>query len=173
MNNDFPQSMNVLAADLVTVLGQRGWRVTTAESCTGGLIAATITEIPGASTVFQRGIVAYADQEKTALLDVDPHILAQHGAVSEPVAYAMAAGALSHAKADIALAVTGIAGPDGGSPDKPVGLVHLVALSQSAVGHQSHFLHHREVFGGHRLDIRHATVRQALQMALRLAKQDR
>ncbi len=167
MSSDFPQSISSLAAHLVTILGQRGWRVTTAESCTGGLIAAAITEVPGASTVFQRGIVAYANEEKTALLDVDPNILAHHGAVSEPVAYAMAAGALSRSKADIALAVTGIAGPGGGSPDKPVGLVHVVAVGGSKAGDQSR--HHRQVFSGQRWDIRRATAQQALQMAIHLA----
>ncbi len=163
----FPQSISSLAAEFVAILAKRGWQVTTAESCTGGLIAAAITDIPGASAVFRRGIVAYANQEKTALLDVSEDILNQYGAVSTQVAQAMAAGALFHAKADIALAVTGVAGPGGGSPDKPVGLVHLVALGKEA--EEDLCLHHREIFTGHRSDIRQATVRHALQMGISLA----
>ncbi len=104
--------------------GQR-LHIATAESCTGGLIAALLTEIPGSSDVVERGFVTYSNEAKTELLDVPAALLRAHGAVSEQVARAMAKGALAHSRADLAVAVTGIAGPGGGSDEKPVGLVHL------------------------------------------------
>ena len=101
----------------------RGWRLATAESCTGGLIAAALTEIAGSSDVVDRGVVTYSNAAKTELLDVPASLIEAHGAVSEPVARAMAEGAITHSRADLAVAVTGIAGPGGGSESKPVGLV--------------------------------------------------
>lgn len=106
----------------------RGLRLATAESCTGGLAAARLTEIPGASEVFVGGIVAYANEVKTEVLGVDPALLDEHGAVSEEVARAMAVGVCNRLGADVAVAVTGIAGPGGGSPERPVGLVILHAV---------------------------------------------
>jgi len=102
-------------------------KIATAESCTGGLIAAALTEIPGSSDVFERGFVTYSNEAKRALLGVPGDLIATYGAVSAETARAMAAGALVHAPVDLAVAVTGIAGPGGGSPGKPVGLVHLAA----------------------------------------------
>ena len=102
---------------------QSGWQLATAESCTGGLIAAACTEVAGSSRWFERGFVSYSNQSKTEMLGVDAPLIAQHGAVSEPVARAMALGALQHAHAQVALAVTGVAGPTGGSPEKPLGTV--------------------------------------------------
>ena len=99
------------------------WRLATAESCTGGLIAASCTELSGSSDWFERGFVTYSNEAKTEMLGVDAALIAAHGAVSEPVARAMAEGALARSRADIAVAVTGIAGPTGGSADKPVGTV--------------------------------------------------
>ena len=114
-----------LAQRVVELLRRQGKTLTTAESCTGGLIASMLTRIPGASSVFHAGFVSYADQIKTSLLGVSPDSLARHGAVSEPVVREMALGAMNAAKADYAIAVTGIAGPDGGSAEKPVGTVWL------------------------------------------------
>jgi len=112
-----------LAGRLATALTQRGWMLTTAESCTGGLIAATCTGLSGSSDWLERGFVTYSNAAKTELLGVPAALIDTHGAVSEPVARAMALGALAHARAQLAVAVTGVAGPTGGSPDKPVGTV--------------------------------------------------
>jgi nicotinamide-nucleotide amidase len=106
----------------------QGLRVVTAESCTGGLIAALLTEIPGSSDVVERGFVTYSNEAKEDLLGVPGDVIAQYGAVSEPVARAMAEGALKHSLAHLAVAVTGIAGPGGGTAEKPVGLVYVAAL---------------------------------------------
>lgn len=112
-----------VAATLGRALARRGWKVVTAESCTGGLIARALTETCGSSAWFERGFVTYGDDAKRELLAVDPDLLWAHGAVSEAVALAMARGALGHSRSELALAVTGIAGPDGGTPTKPVGTV--------------------------------------------------
>ncbi len=101
--------------------------IATAESCTGGLMAACLTSIAGSSDVFERGFVTYSNEAKTALLGVPEDLIARHGAVSEAVARAMAEGALMHSRADLSIAITGVAGPGGGTPEKPVGLVHLAA----------------------------------------------
>jgi len=102
-----------------------GLTVATAESCTGGLVAAALTDIPGSSAVVERGFVTYSNAAKTDMLGVDPALIEAQGAVSEPVARAMAEGALARSPADIAVAITGIAGPGGGTPSKPEGLVHF------------------------------------------------
>lgn len=115
------------AEALLSAARGRGLKIATAESCTGGLIAALLTEIAGSSDVFERGFVTYSNDAKRELLGVPEELLTTHGAVSAPVARAMAAGALKHARADIAVAVTGIAGPGGGTAEKPVGLVHIAA----------------------------------------------
>jgi len=113
------------AESLLEACRTRGLKLATAESCTGGLIAALLTEIPGSSDVVERGFVTYSNEAKSEELGVPADLIAAHGAVSEPVARAMAEGALSHSHADIAVSVTGVAGPGGGSVAKPVGLVHL------------------------------------------------
>jgi nicotinamide-nucleotide amidase len=107
--------------------------ITTAESCTGGLIAALLTEIAGSSDVFDRGFVTYSNAAQTDQVAVPEDVLAQHGAVSSETAIAMARGALSHSKGNVAVAVTGIAGPSGGSPEKPVGLVFIAVASKDDV----------------------------------------
>jgi len=112
-----------LAKRLGALLQSRGWRVATAESCTGGLVAGAITDIGGSSAWFERGYVTYSNEAKTAMLGVRLDTLAAHGAVSEATAWEMAAGALDKSGADLAVAITGIAGPSGGSPEKPVGMV--------------------------------------------------
>lgn len=103
----------------------RGWRIATAESCTGGLLAAMLTEIPGSSAVVERGFVTYSNEAKAELLGIPMGLIATHGAVSEPVARAMAEGALRGSRAEVAVSITGIAGPGGATPTKPVGLVHF------------------------------------------------
>jgi nicotinamide-nucleotide amidase len=109
----------------------RAIKIATAESCTGGLLAALLTEIPGSSAVVERGFVVYSNEAKEDLLDVPLATLREHGAVSAETARAMAAGALAHSRADIAVSITGVAGPDGGTPQKPVGLVHFALAERS------------------------------------------
>lgn len=113
------------AEALVKAYAAAGKRIATAESCTGGLVAGLLTSVPGSSSVVDRGFVTYSNEAKTDLVGVPAALIAAHGAVSEPVARAMAEGALGRSLADAAVAITGIAGPGGGSPDKPVGLVHF------------------------------------------------
>jgi len=143
-----------LVADL---LQKKRWMMATAESCTGGLIAGACTDLAGSSAWFERGFVSYSNEAKTELLGVDAALIAAHGAVSEPVARAMALGALRHARAQAAVAVTGVAGPSGGSPDKPVGTVWFGWCVQGQVTAQV------QRFGGDRAAVRAATVRHALQ----------
>lgn len=147
-----------LVRELAEALLARGWRLATAESCTGGLIAAACTELAGSSTWFERGVVSYSNQAKTDLLGVDPTLVARHGAVSEPVARAMAEGALQGAAVEVAVAVTGIAGPTGGTPGKPVGTVWLAWAWQGAPT-QARCAH----FDGDRVQVRQATCEAALQ----------
>ncbi len=128
----------------------------TAESCTGGMIAATCTDLAGSSDWFERGFVTYSNAAKTELLGVDAELLTQHGAVSEAVVRAMALGAIAHSKAQVSVAVSGVAGPGGGSADKPVGTVWL---GWSVRGELSSELMH---FEGSRAIVRAATVRHAL-----------
>jgi nicotinamide-nucleotide amidase len=148
------------AATLLERYRRRGITIATAESCTGGLIAATLTEIAGSSDVVDRGFVTYSNAAKSEMLGVDPALIARQGAVSEPVARAMADGALARSRAGRAVAVTGIAGPGGGTIEKPVGLVHFaVAVRDGATWHRE------ERFGDRsRSAIRLATVAVALGM---------
>lgn len=119
------------AARLLDELRTAGLRLASAESCTGGLIAAALTEIAGSSRVFERGFVTYSNEAKTELLGVGAALIEERGAVSAEVARAMALGGLEHSHADICIAVTGIAGPGGGSAEKPVGLVYLAAAKRN------------------------------------------
>jgi nicotinamide-nucleotide amidase len=128
----FPADLAARAASLVARYRAAGLTVATAESCTGGLVAALITEIPGSSYVLERGFVVYSNAAKQELLDVPAATLRDHGAVSEAAARAMAEGALLFSLADVAVSVTGIAGPDGGTPSKPVGLVHFACARRGA-----------------------------------------
>jgi nicotinamide-nucleotide amidase len=137
----------------------RGLKIATAESCTGGLIAGLLTEIAGSSDVVERGFVTYSDEAKTEMLGVDAELIRHHGAVSAEVARAMALGALTHAHADIAVAVTGIAGPAGGTRQKPVGLVYLAAARGN------HVIARECRFGDiGRREVRIVTVEAALSM---------
>lgn len=121
----FPPDLTARAADLVAHYRAAGLMAATAESCTGGLIAALLTEIPGSSNVLERGFVVYSNAAKEELLGVAAEALARHGAVSRETAVAMAEGALAKSRAEVAVSVTGIAGPDGGTAAKPIGLVHF------------------------------------------------
>jgi len=123
----FDENLIRTAEALLATLRARKLMLATAESCTGGLIAGVLTEIAGSSDVVERGVVTYSNEAKTELIGVPAEMIAAHGAVSKEVALAMAAGARAHSRADIAVAVTGVAGPGGGSAAKPVGLVHLAA----------------------------------------------
>jgi nicotinamide-nucleotide amidase len=136
-----------------------GLKVATAESCTGGLIAATLTAIAGSSDVVERGFVTYSNEAKTALVGVSEALIARHGAVSEQVARAMAEGALDRSLAEIAVAVTGVAGPGGGSAEKPVGLVWFACAREGRPTVATH-----EIFPGDRTEVRRATVARALAL---------
>ncbi len=142
-----------LVADLLL---KKGWMLCSAESCTGGLIAAACTDLSGSSQWFERGFVTYSNAAKTEQLGVAPELIAQFGAVSEPVVRAMVAGALAHAKAQVAVAVTGIAGPSGGRADKPVGTVWF----GFAIGQQIHS--EKCQFTGDRAEVRNTAVRHAI-----------
>ncbi|HKU64213.1 MAG TPA: CinA family protein [Rhizomicrobium sp.] len=123
----FPADLLLRAEKLLESSRAQGLRIATAESCTGGLIAALLTEIAGSSDVFGRGFITYSDKAKHDMLGVPAALLRQHGAVSEAVARAMAHGAVRNSTAQLSVAVTGIAGPGGGSEEKPIGLVHIAA----------------------------------------------
>ena len=150
---------------LADALRARDWMLATAESCTGGLIAAACTDLAGSSDWFERGFVTYSNAAKHELLGVDEALIGTHGAVSEPVALAMAQGALARSRAQLAVAVTGIAGPAGGTPDKPVGTVWIATASQDGAAQASCFR-----FEGDRRAVREATVGQALEMLLGQAR---
>jgi nicotinamide-nucleotide amidase len=126
----FPAELVDAAEALLAELRRRGLRLATVESCTGGLVAGLLTEIPGASVVVERGLVTYSNAAKSDLAGVSPALIDAHGAVSAEVARAMAEGGLAHAPVDLVMAVTGIAGPDGGSAAKPVGLVYVAVASK-------------------------------------------
>ncbi len=145
-----------LVATLARELKGRGLMMATAESCTGGLIAGACTDLSGSSDWFERGFVTYSNAAKTELLGVPAELIAQHGAVSEPVARAMAVGAIAHAPVQLAVAVTGVAGPTGGSADKPVGTVWFGWATPAGS-----FTEHQR-FDGDRAAVRAATVRHAL-----------
>ena len=156
----FTREQLALATELLEKCRAQGLRIVTAESCTGGLIAACLTAIAGSSDVVERGYVTYTNEAKSEMLGVPEALFPVVGAVSQEVALAMAHGALEGSKADLSVSVTGVAGPGGGSETKPVGLVHLAVAS-------THNLQHREkVFEGDRDQIRAQTVIMALEMLL-------
>ncbi|WP_457282311.1 CinA family protein [Polaromonas sp. P5_D5] len=151
-----------LVADLLL---KKGWMLATAESCTGGMISAVCTDLAGSSTWFERGFVTYSNEAKNELLGVDAALIAVHGAVSEEVARAMASGALGHSRAQVSVAVTGVAGPTGGSAAKPVGTVWFgFALPGRLVSEVRRF-------DGDRAAVRSATVQHALQRLLQLLRE--
>ncbi|WP_274424002.1 CinA family protein [Chelativorans sp. YIM 93263] len=150
-----------LATELLSAFQARGLKLATAESCTGGMLGATITEISGASDVFDRGFITYSNEAKTEMLNVTSETLAAHGAVSEQTACEMAVGALAHSHADIAVSVTGIAGPGGGTAGKPVGLVWF-----GLAGKQREATAVKRIFSGMtRTAVRRESARVALELA--------
>jgi nicotinamide-nucleotide amidase len=153
-----------LAADL---LQKKGWMLATAESCTGGLIAGACTDLSGSSAWFERGIVSYSNAAKVELLGVPEQLIAAHGAVSEEVVRAMAEGAIARSRAQVAVAVTGVAGPTGGSPEKPVGLVWFGWSIGGVLSSE------QRLFPGDRAAIRAATVHHALQTLVRQLAADK
>lgn len=148
---------SALLADLML---KRQWMLTTAESCTGGMIAAACTDLAGSSSWFERGFVTYSNEAKSDMLGVPAELIATHGAVSEPVARAMASGALQNSRAQVALSVTGIAGPSGGSPDKPVGTVWFGWATPDGVWSEI------QRFDGDRAAVRAATVHHSITRLL-------
>ena len=159
--------LRAAAVEVLDACRARGWRVATAESCTGGLVAAALTEIAGSSDVVECGFVVYSNAAKQAMLGVPAATLKRYGAVSAETAVAMAAGALKHSPADVAVAITGIAGPGGGTAQKPVGLVHFAAASRDG-----RRLQRRRLFDKiGRRRVRERSVAEALAMLLALAVQ--
>jgi nicotinamide-nucleotide amidase len=149
------------AAAVLETLRARGLMLATAESCTGGLIAAALTHIPGSSDVVERGFVTYSNAAKTAMLDVPAALIQRLGAVSESVAGRMAEGAIRHSSAHIAVSVTGVAGPGGGSVDKPVGLVWFGCMRRGGTVHTTH-----QLFTGDRAQVRAQAVAFAFKLIL-------
>lgn len=161
------RTLIIEAKEVLDVCRSGGLKLATAESCTGGLIAAVLTSIAGSSDVVERGFVTYSNAAKTEMLGVPAGLIEDHGAVSEPVARAMAEGALVNSPADIAVAVTGVAGPGGGSDVKPVGLVHFACARRD-----NPTLHVRMLYGDvGRDEIRLASVRQAFALVCHLARE--
>jgi nicotinamide-nucleotide amidase len=159
------QELTQAARALLDLCRSKRLILAAAESCTGGLLAATLTEIPGSSDVFERGFITYSNEAKRAMLGVTPMTLAKHGAVSRETAEAMATGVLAHAPVDLAVSITGIAGPGGAVPGKPIGLVYLAAASRSG-----RLIQHERKYGDiGRAQVRRACVIEALAMLGELA----
>lgn len=156
--------IHALAEKTISIYTAKKLKIVTAESCTGGLIAGALTGIPGSSQVVERGFVTYSNDAKTEVLGVMPEILGQFGAVSERTAEEMAKGALEFSQADIAVSATGIAGPDGGSDNKPVGLVYFGLATR-----KNFLMHYKCIFGGNREDVRRQAVAEALKLLLSIA----
>lgn len=158
-----PAHIGALAGAVIKAAREQSKMIAAAESCTGGMIGAALTDIAGSSAVFDRGFITYSNEAKSELLGVPAALIAKHGAVSGEVAEAMAMGALAHSHADLAIAVTGIAGPGGGSPGKPVGLVWFGIASQAGGGRAE-----KRVFAdGDRDFVRSSAVETALDLLLR------
>jgi nicotinamide-nucleotide amidase len=157
-----------LVQSLLDLCRTKKLTIATAESCTGGLLAAALTDLAGSSDVFERGFVTYSNNAKQVMLGVPPGTLESHGAVSRETAQAMATGALAHAPVDLTVSVTGIAGPHGAVTGKPVGLVHFAAASRCG-----QLVHAERKFGDiGRAQIRHASVEQALAMLREVAEKE-
>ena len=164
----FDEAIHTKARAVLDACREAGVMLVTAESCTGGLVAGALTEIAGSSDVVERGFVTYSYESKTGMLGVPAEMIAAHGAVSEPVARAMAEGALARSPARLSIAVTGVAGPGSDSDAKPAGLVHLAAAR-----HGKEILHEKHAFGDIGRDaVRRATVAAALDVVLRRLSED-
>lgn len=161
MNNIDDKQLDGLAVRLGEALARRRWSLACAESCTGGWIAKVMTDVPGSSAWFERGFVTYSNEAKIDLLGVDAELIAREGAVSEPVVRAMAEGALARSLAAVTVAVSGIAGPGGGTPDKPLGTVWF-----AWAGHAGATRSERRRFQGDRAQVRAQAVAHALQGVL-------
>ncbi len=162
----FAPTLVTRASALLDAFRARGKMLATAESCTGGLLAGLITHVAGSSDVLERGFVTYTNRAKTEMIDVPAPLIEKLGAVSEEVARAMALGALKHSGADIAVSITGVAGPAGGTAEKPVGLVHFgAALRDNGA------IHERHVFSGDRESIRIASLETAMGLAMRMLEE--
>ena len=159
----FAPTLVVRASALLDAFRAKGKMLATAESCTGGLLAGLITHVAGSSDVLDRGFVAYTNPAKTEMIGVPAPLIERAGAVSEEVARAMALGALESSGADIAVSITGVAGPAGGTADKPVGLVHFGAALRD-----NGSIHERQIFSGDRESIRIAALETAMGLAMRL-----
>ncbi len=157
----FPPDIHDLAWKVVDEYTTQRLKIVTAESCTGGLVAGALTEISGSSAIVERGFVTYSNDAKVEVLGVMPDFIKEYGAVSEQVATAMAQGALEFSLADVAVSVTGIAGPLGGSVTKPVGLVYFGIATRTGT-----LFHYKSQFNGDRDDIRQQAVREALRLLL-------
>ncbi|MEQ8817915.1 MAG: CinA family protein [Thalassobaculum sp.] len=154
-----PETLIDAATALLYACREAGMTIATAESCTGGLVASCLTEVPGSSDVFERGFVTYSNDAKAELLGVPMQMITRHGAVSEEVAKAMAIGALARSRALMTISITGVAGPGGGTAAKPVGLVHFASAMTGG-----NTVHERHEFEGNRTDIRREAVRTALRI---------
>jgi nicotinamide-nucleotide amidase len=154
-----------VAEQVLAACRARRWRLATAESCTAGLVAGALTAIPGASDVVERGFVTYSNEAKQELLGVPAETIAAYGAISGEAAAAMAQGAVTRAMVDLAVSVTGVAGPGGGTPQKPVGLVYLAVATRRGSTHVE-----RRMFPGERAAVRRAAVFEALGMLLKAAR---
>jgi nicotinamide-nucleotide amidase len=155
----FPPDIHDLARKVVEIYTAQKRKIVTAESCTGGLVAAALTQISGSSAVVERGFVTYSNESKIEALAVLPELLDVYGAVDDKVAEAMAKGALEFSLADVAISVTGIAGPTGGTPAKPVGLVYFGIASRPGA-----LFHYRAQYNGDRDDIRMQATHEALRL---------
>ena len=153
--------MSDLAEKVLNAFKAKGKMLAAAESCTGGMVAAALTDIAGSSAVVERGFVTYSNRAKAQLLGIDPAVIEAHGAVSQQVAEAMARGALAQSATDVAVAVTGIAGPDGGSADKPVGLVWF-GLAAAGTPTTTDYV----IFKGNRAEVRQQATEKALALLL-------
>jgi nicotinamide-nucleotide amidase len=159
----FPLEIVTLARSIVQLAREQSIRIVTAESCTGGLVAAAICNVPGASDVFERGFVTYSNRAKQEMLGVPGDLIADVGAVSEPVARMMAEGALTHSTGHLAVAITGVAGPGGGTPLKPVGTVHVATVRMN-----QGVMHVHEFFElADRESIQIAAAQSALEMLMK------
>lgn len=159
----FDEELTMIATQVIKEFGDAGFTVATAESCTGGLIGGCLTSIAGSSSVFNRGFITYSNEAKSEILGVDPDLIAEHGAVSAQVASEMAIGAIKHSGSNAAVAVTGIAGPGGGTEIKPVGLVYIAVATADEEGA---FVEDFNFADMNRDEVRRETIKEALEMLL-------